>query len=396
MELTSTVVATRVGSRAETGSRVHLAYLDNLRILLTGLVVLHHFAIICGAGGGFYGLEVSGAGSLSSALLTLFTAVNQSFFMGMFFLISAYLPPRSYDRKGAVLFLTDRLKRLGIPLLFFACVINPLLSFVVALSRGFQGTFWQYLTQHTDTAISVGPLWFVETLLLFALGYALFRAATRSTSISPERAIPLRAPGNRSIALFAVALGILTFIVRLAFPVGWWLEPLHLQVADFPQYIPLLVVGIVAFRNNWFERWSEAQTRAWRWVVLAMLPTCVVAYVAGGALTGNLDPFYGGPTWQALALSLWEQIMGVAMIMWLLGWFRGRFNRQSTLARSMSDATYAVYVFHAAVLVPLALALRSVSLDGGLKFLVVAPVALTLAFALGMGIKRLPFAREVF
>ena len=39
--------------------------------------------------------------------------------MGFFFMISSYFSPGSVDRKGSRVFLIDRLKRLGIPLLFY-------------------------------------------------------------------------------------------------------------------------------------------------------------------------------------------------------------------------------------------------------------------------------------
>ncbi len=39
------------------------------------------------------------------------------------------------------------------------------------------------------------------------------------------------------LAVFALGVGLVTFVVRLAFPVGYWLEPFHFQLAQFPQYI---------------------------------------------------------------------------------------------------------------------------------------------------------------
>ena len=63
-------------------------YIDNLRIFLTSLVVLHHLAITYGAPGLWYYKEEA-LDPVSSILLSLFVATNQAFFMGMFFMISA-------------------------------------------------------------------------------------------------------------------------------------------------------------------------------------------------------------------------------------------------------------------------------------------------------------------
>ena len=75
--------------------------------------------------------------------------------------------------------------------------------------------------------------------------------------------------------------------------------------------------------------------------------------------------------------------MCVAMVITLLVWFRNRFNEQGPLARSMSGAAYATYVFHPAVIVWLAVALRGIRLDMALKYLLVVPFAVGLAFLAG-------------
>ena len=47
--------------------------------------------------------------------------VNAAFFMGLFFLISAYFVPSSFERKGTWTFLKDRFLRLGIPFALVGC-----------------------------------------------------------------------------------------------------------------------------------------------------------------------------------------------------------------------------------------------------------------------------------
>ena len=79
-----------------TSSRI--AYLDNLRILVTILVVLHHVAITYGAPGDWYFYDTP-VSELGIVLLTIFVALNSSFFMGLFFLLAGYFTPRSRDRR---------------------------------------------------------------------------------------------------------------------------------------------------------------------------------------------------------------------------------------------------------------------------------------------------------
>ena len=61
--------------------------------------------------------------------------------MGLYFMLSSYLAPRSFDRKGAASFAIDRLKRLGIPLLFYFGHPPPADELCHECPRGVPGTF---------------------------------------------------------------------------------------------------------------------------------------------------------------------------------------------------------------------------------------------------------------
>jgi glucan biosynthesis protein C len=202
-------------------SKPRLFYIDNLRVLLTILVILHHLAIGYGASGDNIYVEAGEISTVSTILMTLFVAINQAFFMGFFFMISSYFAPGSYDRKGPGPFVLDRLKRLGIPLLFYIVVLDPLLRYVMARYNGFSGSLGQYLRLHLQNtwdykALGVGPLWFVAVLLIFSLVYVVWRLVFRSP-VSPPPSEG-KAPSNLTIAGFALALGLLTFVVRIWIP----------------------------------------------------------------------------------------------------------------------------------------------------------------------------------
>jgi hypothetical protein len=229
--------------------------------------------------------------------------------------------------------------------------------------------------------------------LVFSVLYALWRFLTKPAPVLVQ--VDGKAPGNVIIALFALVLGLITFLVRIWFPVGWNLEPMHWQLAHFAQYIALYVVGIVAYRRNWFAGLRDKQGRVWRWVALALVPLFPAIFLAGGALEGDLTPFAGGARWQSLAYSVWEQWMCVAMVVSLLVWFRDRFNHQGRLGKAMSAAAYAAYVLFAPVIVLLALALSSLRLNMALKFILVSPLAVGLCFLAGHYVRKLPLVRGI-
>ena len=376
---------------AVTSSKPRLIYIDNLRILLTILVILLHLSIGYGAPGDWYYNEEGQIGTVSSIIMTLFVASNQAFFMGFFFMLSSYFSPGSLDRRGVGRYLMDRLKRLGIPMLFFALVLNPLLTYALQRFYDFEGNLGQFLRERYFDSIGVGPTWFVEALLLFAILFVVWRQIRPSVPAQDKSSVP----GNGVIALFALGLGLVTFVVRIWLPVGWWLEPLHFQLAHFPQYIALYILGIVAYQRDWLRRLTDAQGKFWRWVTVGLIVLFPIIFVAGGALEGNLDPFIGGLHWQSLVYAVWEELMCVAVVVTLLVWYRNRFINQGKLGRAMSGAAYGTYVVHAPVITLLALALSGIKVDLALKFVLVAPVAVAASFLVGYLAKKLPVARGI-
>ena len=375
-----------------------LLYIDNIRTLLISLVVVGHMAITYGAPtGDWYIAEEGEVGTVFAILIALLLGIGASFLLGLFYMISGYFTPGPFDRKGAGPFVLDRLKRLGIPLAFYALVINPLVTYLAAVHGGYEGSLWQFVSERTAdlTRASVGPLWFVEGLLIFSLLYAAGRAAA-TRLVRPRGTQPPGVPRNWWMALFAVALGLVTFVVRIWAPMGWSWEPPHLELGHFAQYAAMFAVGLAAYRGDWLVRLTAAQARPWQWVALAFIPLFPLLVVAGLTPDGEVSSaLAGGLTWLSLAYSMWEGVMCVAMSITVLVWCRGHLNHQGRLARAMSGASYATYVLHPLVIVPLAIALSGLRMDLQLKFVVVAPVAVALSFTVGYYVRKLPLIRNV-
>jgi len=367
----------------------HLFFVDNLRILLIVLVILHHLAITYGGPGMWYYQE-SSPGMIESLVFALFLAMNQSFFMGFFFMISGYFTPGSYDRKGAWRFFKDRLLRLGIPLLFYIIFIDIAINYATAISRGFAGSFLEFIGLYIEgyAGLGTGPLWFVESLLIFAAIYVLWRLLSKSTYKVG------RMPNNKKIAIFALFLAIFTFIVRIWLPLGWNFELLNLQIPFFPQYIILFIVGLIAYRGKWFSQIPAKTGKLWLRVAIVLAILLPIMLVSG-APDGDPSVFFGGVSWQAFAYPLWEQFFAVSIIIALSVLFRERYNHQGRLAKELSASAYAVYILHAPIIVFLALSLKGIALNPLLKFVLVAPVAVFLCFLIGNYIRKLPLARRI-
>ena len=379
-------------ARASVGSR--LLFVDNIRVFLTILVILHHLMIIYAGTGNWPYMEgrqdvvVDGLGGW-------FCATNQAYFMGLFLLISAYFVPGSYDRKGAGRFLKDRLIRLGIPLALYSWVINPLFWYAFSSQEIGMPFFRWFPAEYfrSGELIGHGPLWFVEVLLILSLVYVVWRLVTRSRPSRP--AVEARFPANGAIALFALLLGIAGFLVRVVFPIdGYTFKPLNLQLAFFVQYIALFVVGLIAYRRNWLVGLPDKTGRLWLGIAALMILFWAPMMVLNGAINDD-NSFRGGANWQSLLYALWESFLCLSMCIGLIYAFRRYLNRRGKIAGFLVPNAYTAYIIHAPVITYLAFAMRDVMLYPLLKWALVALVAVPLCFGLSHLIRKLPYTDRV-
>ena len=371
-----------------------LHYVDHLRVLLTALVILHHAAITYGAPGGWYYRENPDNGTAVEVFLTLFVATNQAFFMGLFFFIAGHFTPGAYDRKGAGPFVRDRLARLGAPLVVYAVCIDPVIKYALRASvSGYTGSLLEFYREAAATLprVGVGPLWFVEILLIFSVAYVVVRLARRRDPVAAVADVP----GFASLASFAAVLGVVSFGVRIAMPIGGSIPFPHIQPPFAAQYLALFPLGAIAYRRGWLAAIPESYGRGAAWVVGALFASFFVLFGVGEAMSQPIDVYMGGRHWQALAYALWEQSMCVAMVVLLLTTFRARFNDPSALGRRLGASAYAAYILHAPVLLGVSLACRGWQASGLVKFAVVGTVTAIATFAVSDAIRRLPGVRAV-
>jgi glucans biosynthesis protein C len=371
-------------------------YVDNMRIMLITMVIGVHLSITYGGGGSWYYKEVQRPDVLSFMVLTMHNCIVQSFSMGLFFFVSGYFSAGSYDRKGPRRFLTDRLMRLGIPLLLYDWFINPLASLPILLIQASSSATTvgdMAVGYYSSFHIGTGPLWFVETVLIFSLIYMAWRKV-----MGPPAAQDQSVGGkitHRQLLTLAVILSAVSFLVRTWRPIGWCFEPMNLQLPFFPQYIAAFFLGTAAWRRGWLAGIGDELGRIWLRVATGLIVVLAGMFVAIGATQADASKFAGGLTWQSAFFSTWEQFSGVAMTVGLLVWFRRKLNRQTPLAKAASDGSYAAYVIHAPVIILVAVLLRNLPVYPLLKFVLLMSICVPLTFALAHGIRKLPLARNI-
>ncbi|WP_347052233.1 acyltransferase family protein [Flavobacterium olei] len=366
-----------------------LFFIDNIKVILTILVALHHSVIAYSSSEGWYYTEQTNY--LGARIpMTLFLSINQSFFMGYFFMLAAYFTGTSYSRKGTKQFIKDRLLRLGTPVMFNSFILSPFISYLVYFfAKGHRIGYFDYLSKY-DSWIDLGVTWFIAALLIFTLTYVGVKKAV-NISFKTDMA----APDTKVILFFAFALGILSFLVRILFPVGWVLQPVGFQLGHFPQYIALFIIGLIAAKNNWFQMISEKTGRQLNRSAVLCLLFFPIFFIIKFKLNTPSDWFSGGLHWQALLYAVWEQWIGISILTALLIKGRKSWNFNSQLKAKLSRCSFAVYIFHPLVIVAVTIAIRNWTTDPAVKLLVAAPVIVVLSFLLGSLIILIPGIKKI-
>jgi glucan biosynthesis protein C len=365
-----------------------ILFADHLRAALVILVVLHHLAVIYAANTAFYYVEPAYTDRLALVVLVVFELINQAYFMGLFFLLSGYFTPASFERKGPARFLKDRLLRLGIPLLVFMFVLNP----IAAMGINYVPATLTHITtpltwQQYPTLIGIGPLWFVVMLLLFDIGYAIWRAVRGKCATGPES--EPGPPSYPAIVAFVLALALSSYLIRIVWPLGTYVLSFP-TLAYLPQYLSFFVLGTVAFRRDWLRTIPASMGKVGLAMALgATLILFPLALLGGGA------NFLGGEHWQSAAYALWDSTFAVGWSLALITFFRAYLNRQGRLGTFLSRHSYTVFITHAPLITFLAIALRYIQLERLLKFALVAVIAVPLCFAAAFLVRKIPLASRI-
>ncbi len=199
---------------------------------------------------------------------------------------------------------------------------------------------------------------------------------------------------NRLLVAMILLIGTATFLVRIPFPIGT--NVFNFQLCWFPQYIVLFIIGVLAYRGDWLSKLDVKMGMKWLLVSVVSFPLVFLpAAVVGGAISGNLDAFLGGVTWQSAFYALWEELFGIGMCVFLLVRFREKRNVQSRWDKVMAENSFGIYLFHAPVLVAIAFLMSALIIPTFFKFAILLSAGLVMTLILSIALHRVPVLRSV-
>ncbi len=400
MQTTSTDLTNAIGGQTGARPKTRIYFADYLRAALVSLVILHHVAITYGASGLFYYTEPA-TDSAATGLLTLFVTFNQAWFLGLFFLISGYFSPGSFDHKGPRQYIKDRLIRLGIPLLIFFFVLNPITVFIAfshlpvsqVISAGFSYPVtwtWQFYAN----AVGTGPLWFIELLLFFEIGYIVWRAATKKRTSVREKSCPF--PSYRRVALFTLLLAASSYLIRIVLPIE--LSVLGFpSLFDLPQYLSFFIIGTIASRGDWLRKMPSSMAKRIFVIALIATVTLLVLAIAGTEMpTLGWGSLLGYGSLSSAFFALWDSIFAVGASMMAIAVFRRYFHSPGKLWKFSSKHFYTAYIIQAPIIVSITAAVLSpVNVPSLLKFGLASAIILPLIWGVAYLIRKIPFVDRV-
>ena len=364
-----------------------LFYLDNLKILLIFLVILHHVGQGYGPSGGWWFYMTSQPGKLE--WMGRFFCVNASFFMGLFFMISGYFFAPSFDKKGFKKYTTDKFVRYGIPLLFVYWILmppifyfnyelytdNPSLSFFtffrqIYLGTGGQPDWFKPTLTWPLRDLGFGHLWFVENLLVYAILYAVLRVILRKTSFANKFNLNVYV----FTFIFILVVSVTTVLVRDYHRVGEIKNVfsfLMIEVAHWPQYLGFLISGIIASQTNLFRKLPSFYGKS-----LLALGLLMAAKVYFPSVFLDIINTLCGRYFE-----IFETILGFSLSFGLLVIFREKMNFTNKLLGLLSANAYAAYIFHYPVVIALQYGFDKLSIHLLAKFILVGTLSIIITVA---------------
>ena len=362
-------------------------WIDNLRVAMIILVVILHTAVTYSGLGGWYYKENEEVDLFSTLFFAFYLSFTQAYFMSLLFMISGYFTQRSLERKGSAKFISGRLKRLAIPLLIYIFIIHP-----IAVKFVYPDLSWSWYVggiKEFSFVSWTGPLWFLEALLIFSFIYILVYKLILRSKLRVKFEL-----STFNVIFLILLITLCAFLVRLVCPIGS--DFYNLQFGFFSAYVFMFGLGIVAYSSGLLEKINFRDGKKWLFISLGLgIPAWFLIMFLGGPIDGNMK-FEGGLNWTAFFYALWESFFCVSFSLALIGIFKFKLNLSGAFQKFLSDHAFAVFVFHAPVLIGISILLKDLEMHPVAKFFMVFMIAVPMSFIVSWLIRRIPLLDKVF
>ncbi len=314
-----------------------LYYVDNVKIFLTVLVVSHHVTCAFGGcpGGKGWFLIVGLYDNSFRPFAQAFQVLNQGYFMSLFFFMSAYFVPSSFERKGKNEFLVDKAKRYWIPAFFVCFVLSPV---GIGYSLWITGQDIVYLPSAEHT-------WFLNWLLLLNLAYAHIHSEdSREGAAEEENSRNLPGPFIRATVYGLGICGFGMFLV-LTIVKGNLFYGMPMGPGSLTNDLLFFVAGTFAKKYGWLEKSMKEQ------IGLPIIFFRCMVVVEAAFMIYFFDKGQENELYYTPVVILIAGVYCIDMSLLVLEFFQSHLDFQNRYTKILSEAAYTVYIIHPAFVI---------------------------------------------
>lgn len=261
-----------------------------------------------------------------------------------FYILAGYFFCSSYERHGIRKTLNSRILKLGIPLLFVGFTLNTAMN-TMSEQRDYSENIFDYIMNGEW----LGHLWFIGNLLVYSLVSCLF---VRYLLKFPS---PIKAPSIQALLLL-LGTPLATLCMLFISKVTYAGELIFISFYSLFLYFASYVLGMLLYR---FKEAFLVLTNI-KFSSMFCLLACAILYMPQMPDSGVL--FY-----YSLNLS------GIALSMFLIS-LCCTFPINNKIIRSVTEASYSIYLLHQPLLVILFPALLFLGLGHQISFILLFTV----------------------
>ena len=329
----------------------------------------------------------------------LFCAWLDVFLMSFFFLVSGLFVWPSVSRKGAWIFLSDRLLRIGVPFLVVALLLMPVTHYPTYLQTATEPGVEAYWRHWLALPLwPCGPMWFLWLLLLWdAVAAGIYPLLAQHR----EAVLRLSSHARNHPARFLAGMVILSALaympLALIFGPSEWFHrgPFSFQLSRPLHYVLYFFAG-AAIGACGIERGllgaDGPLARHWAGWLAAALGSFVLWLLVMSQIVA--DPGAAPIPWQ-IAAALSFVLACFASCFFTLGASVRFAQFRTRLCDSLKDNAYGMYLIHYLFIVWLQFAMLATGLPAILKASLVFAGTLTLSWAASAALRQLPAVAQI-
>jgi glucans biosynthesis protein C len=351
-------------------------YLSMLKIFLVCIVVLYHTSQ------GYtidskWPIKDPNSNDFADFMLNFFLLITNTYFMALFFFISALFIPESIERRGIKKYIIERMKRLGIPILIFMFMVFPL----IGMLRNNQVDTLTCITKNyfsfSNGKINFFHTWFLVLLLFFTILYCIYALYGANPKVF------IRKLSLQKTLMFSFLVSIIVFISRISFTPGFVIPVLYIEPSRLILYIIMFILGTIACKGNLISSINKELTRSWIFisVLLVLLSPIIRIFIKHKTVIIKYND-----TWiylvklNTLIVCFWETFLCFGISIVLIYLFKKYLDISNSYINILSNSSLGVYLIHPFIVILIQWTLLSFSMNTFLKVLLVGFSSICISF----------------